>query len=144
MPGILLDTGPLVAYLHPRDNQHHWAVEQFEILDPPFFTCEPVIVEACFLLARNGLSPTRVLETVESGVVRVDFELTGEARNLREAMARYANVPMSLADACLLRMAEMTGLPVCTLDTDFTIYRAHGRQALNLISPAGRHGQHEP
>jgi predicted nucleic acid-binding protein len=49
---------------------------------------------------------------------------------------------MSLADACLVRLAEMTGLPICTLDDDFSIYRAHERRALNLITPGPR-GLHE-
>jgi predicted nucleic acid-binding protein len=63
---------------------------------------------------------------------------------LRESMDRYANVPMSLADACLVRMAEMTGLPICTLDTDFAIYRVHGRRPLDLITPGFGPGLHEP
>jgi hypothetical protein len=50
---------------------------------------------------------------------------------------------MSLADACLVRMAELTGLPICTLDTDFAIYRAHGRRVLSLISPTSSYGFHE-
>jgi uncharacterized protein len=73
MRGVLLDTGPLVAYLYPRDAYHDWAVEQFSTLDLPFVTCEPVITEACFLLARNRMSPTHVLETVERGVCRSTF-----------------------------------------------------------------------
>ncbi len=144
MPGVLLDTGPLVAYLYPRDAYHDWAVEQFSTLDLPFVTCEPVITEACFLIARNRMSPTHVLETVERGVVQVNFQLTEEAAALREAIARYDNVPMSLADACLVRLAEMTALPICTLDADFMIYRTQRRRPLNLISPAGGRALHEP
>lgn len=144
MPSFVLDTGPLVAYLYSRDTYHDWSVEQFSIFDPPFMTCEPVITEACFLIARNRLSPARVLEAVERGVLRLDFQLPEEVKALRQMMTRYANVPMSLADACLVRMAEMTRLPICTLDADFTVYRAHGRQALELISPVKRYGLHEP
>jgi hypothetical protein len=58
-------------------------------------------------------------------------------------MRRYANVPMSLADACLVRLAELTRLPICTLDSDFGIYRAHGRRTLELITPE-RRSLHEP
>ena len=79
MPGVLLDTGPLVAYLYPRDAHHEWAVGQFSTLDLPFVTCEPVITEACFLIARNRMSPTHVLEAVERGVVKVNFQLADEA-----------------------------------------------------------------
>jgi predicted nucleic acid-binding protein len=51
---------------------------------------------------------------------------------------------MSLADACLVRLAEMTGLPICTLDRDFAIYRAHRRRGLTLIMPSDPRSLHEP
>jgi predicted nucleic acid-binding protein len=144
MRGVLLDTGPLVAYFYPRDTYHAWVVDQFSSLDLPFLTCEPVITETCFLLARNRLSPAHVLEAVERGVVQVDFRLADEAVVLREAMERYDNVPMSLADACLVRLAETTGFPICTLDTDFEIYRTRRGRALSLIFPPRRAAFHEP
>ncbi len=143
-PGVVMDTGPLVAYLSRRDAYHDWAVEQFRSLDPPLVTCEPVLTEACFIAARNRVSPTRVLDFVASGVLRIGLQLQGEVSVLRWLLTRYANVPMSLADACLVRMAETTGLPICTLDSDFAIYRLRGRQPLNLISPGVRRGLHEP
>jgi uncharacterized protein len=141
--GVLLDTGPLVAYLYRRDGDHDWAAAQFDAAETAFISCEPVLTEACFLLARNQLSPTRVLALVERGVVRIGLAIDDELRFIRALMERYANVPMSLADACLVRLAELTGLPICTLDGDFTIYRAHQRRALTLISPR-RHHLHEP
>ena len=145
MARVVMDTGPLVAYFYPRDAYHDWAVAQFLTFDLPLFTCEPVIAETCFLLGRNRLSPTHVVEAVERGVVLVDFRLADKAAPLREAIERYANVPMSLADACLVRMAEKTGLPICTLDSDFMIYRTRRGRALNLISPPDRsRALHEP
>jgi hypothetical protein len=50
-------------------------------------------------------------------------------------MSRYNNIPMPFADACLVRLAELSGLPVCTLDSDFALYRASGRTRLALITP---------
>jgi predicted nucleic acid-binding protein len=141
--GVLLDTGPLVAYLWQHDRYHKWTAEQFAALDLPLITCEPVITEACFLTARNRVSPVHVLETVERGVIRLDFQLSEEIEAVRGLMARYASVPMSLADACLVRLAEMTGLPICTLDSDFAIYRAQRRRPLTLISPNGPGYMHE-
>ena len=58
-------------------------------------------------------------------------------------MERYHNVPMSLADACLVWLTEITDLPICTLDTDFVIYRTRRGRALDLISPAGSRASHE-
>ena len=144
MPGVLLDTGPLVAYLYPRDAYHEWAIRQFEISDLPFLTCEAVLTESCFLVARNGQAATRVLDMLTRGVVRIGLGIGEEIAAVHGMMTRYANVPMSLADACLVRLAEMTDLPICTLDSDFAIYRTQRRRALNLISPSGRHALHEP
>jgi uncharacterized protein len=139
--GVLLDTGPLVAYLYRREAYHEWAVEQFTTLDLPFISCEPVLAEACFLVARNGQPPSRVLDMLGRGAVRIGCSIQDEFGVIQSLMERYADVPMSLADACLVRLAEMTSLPICTLDADFTIYRAHGRRVLRLISPGPQHLQ---
>lgn len=141
--GVLLDTGPFVAYLYARDRDHDWAAEQFRAAETPFVACEPVLTEACLLLSRNRLSPAHALALVERGIVRLGLAIQDELSAIRALMERYANVPMSLADACLVRLAELTGLPICTLDSDFAIYRAHGRRGLTLISPH-RHHLHEP
>lgn len=141
--GVLLDTGPLVAYLRDRDAYHDWAVETFQDLAAPAITCEPVLTETCFLCARDGLPPHRVIEYVSRNRIVIGLQLEPELPALRALLERYANVPMSLADACLVRLAEMTGLPICTLDSDFAIYRANGRRALQLIAPTPRQ-LHEP
>jgi predicted nucleic acid-binding protein len=103
-----------------------------------------VLTEACFLTARNGQSPVRVIKLLDSGAVHVGFDIADEISTIRASMERYANVPMSFADACLVRMAEMKNLPLCTLDTDFAIYRTPRGRALDLISPPGPRGLHEP
>jgi predicted nucleic acid-binding protein len=141
--GVLMDAGPIVAFLYRREQDHDWAVEQFEALSLPFVSCEPAISEACFLVARNGQPPTAVIDMLKRGIVRVGIQLQDELAAIDALMARYANVPMSLAGACLVRMAEMTGLPICTLDSDFMIYRAHGRRPIEVICPTPRH-LHEP
>jgi predicted nucleic acid-binding protein len=141
--GVLLDTGPLVAYLNERDAHHDWAVEAFSELDPPVITCEPVLSEACFLIERNRQPGALVLDFALESEFQVGLQLGGELAAVRALMQRYVNVPMSLADACLVRLAELTALPICTLDADFAIYRAHGRRPLQLIAPERRH-LHEP
>jgi uncharacterized protein len=141
--GVLLDTGPLVAFLYRRDAYHDWAVETFVTFDSPAVTCEPVITEACFLIARNGQQANRVLDHVSRQHIRIGLTLDSEIDAIQALMRRYQSVPMSLADACLVRLAEMTGSPICTLDADFAIYRADGRTPLTLITP-GRRSLHEP
>ena len=136
--GILLDTGPLVAYLYTRDAYHDWAVETFSTLDPPAITCEAVLTEACFLIARNGQPAARVLDHASHGEFEIALRLDREMAAVRALMERYANVPMSLADACLVRLAEISGLPIRTLDADFSIYRTHRHRSLTLITPDRR------
>ena len=79
-----------------------------------------------------------MLDHAARSELRIGLRLDREMAAIRALMERYANVPMSLADACLVRLAEITLLPICTLDGDFAIYRAHGRRALRLISPHPR------
>lgn len=141
--GVLIDSGPLIAYLCRREDHHNWAVQTLDGFDPPLITCEPVLVETCFVIARDRLPPARVLEPVEHGRIRLAFDLGKEAAFVRALMERYADVPMSLADACLVRMAERTGLPICTLDSDFAVYRTHRRQPLELIMPGPARYVHE-
>jgi predicted nucleic acid-binding protein len=142
--GVLLDTGPLVAYLTERDAYHDWAVDTFGGVDSPAITCEPVLTEAAFLIVRNGQPATLVLDYALESEIRIGLQLEGEMEAIRALMQRYENVPMSLADACLVRLAEMTGLPICTLDQDFAIYRTSRRRALNLIMPSDPRSLHEP
>lgn len=134
--GTILDTGPLVAFLNRRDRHHEWAVEVLGRLAPPLLTCESVISEACFLLRRDVRGPDAVFELLARGLVRIDFVLPPEADDVRRVMKRYADVPMSLADACLVRMSELRpGARVLTLDSDFQRYRRRGRQVIPLLSP---------
>jgi predicted nucleic acid-binding protein len=142
--GTLMDTGPLVAYFMASEINHEWAVETFKQLRRPALTCEAVLAEACFLLGRRDIPAARLISLVQRGDLEIGLSLGDEAVVIRALMERYANVPMSLADACLVRLAEMTRLPICTLDSDFLIYRAHGRNSLELIAPSRARGLHEP
>ena len=100
---------------------------------PPVFTCEAVLSEACFLVRKLRGGPDAVLGLVARGIVEVPFRIDRELTAVRRLMARYASVPMSLADACLVRMTELEEqATVLTLDSDFRIYRRHVRQAIPL------------
>lgn len=133
---ILLDTGPLVALLDRRDSHHGWAVEHWRTMPVPVLTCQAVIAEAAFVLARGKCSHEPLLAMIERGVVNPDFSITSEAGKISELMSRYSEVPMSLADACLVRLSELhDDSRVFTLDTDFHIYRRHRRREIALLTP---------
>lgn len=133
---VLLDTGPLVALLNGSDRYHAWARDQFAVIEPPLATCEAVIVEACHLLRHQPDGERIVLDILKRGVVEIDFALRGEIEPVQELRTRFANVPMDLADACLVRMAELRhGSRLLTLDSDFTVYRMQGRRVVPTILP---------
>jgi len=133
---VLLDTGPLVAFLDGRDRYNEWAMAQWASVVPPFLTCEPVLSEACFLVRHLHNGPRQVLELVERGVVSVPFRLADEASSVARLLVRYTSVPISLADACLVRMSEQHSASVLlTVDPDFRVYRRHGRHVIETIMP---------
>ena|SRR5258706_9367961 len=136
MTRTLLDAGPLVSYFSEDDQWHEWSIERMRQLAPPLWTCEPVLTEACFLIARNGGKPSEVIRKLREGIVSVARKVETEAAALETLMRRYTDVPMSLADACLVRLSELhQDSRVFTLDKDFTRYRRHGRHVIPLLAP---------
>ncbi len=133
---VLLDTGPLVALLHRKDRDHAWATEALARLPAPARVSEPVLAEACFLLRKVPGGAEAVLSMLESGALEVGLQVSEEVAPLRRLMEKYRDVPMSLADATLVRMAELTSnAVVVTLDSDFRTYRAHRRRMISVIAP---------
>jgi predicted nucleic acid-binding protein len=133
---VLIDAGPLVAALNARERHHAWVREQLAALRPPLLTCEAVLSEACFLLSKIPGGAEAVLGLVRRGAVTVAFSLAAEVEAVERLLARYRSVPISLANACLVRLAEKTPeAVVLTFDRDFTIYRIHGRRAIPTRMP---------
>jgi predicted nucleic acid-binding protein len=93
--------------------------------DAPVLSCEAVLSEACFLLRNARGGDEAVLKLVARGLVRLHFRLESETGPVRRLLSRFSNVPMSLADACLVRMSEQVSNSVLlTLDRDFKVYRS--------------------
>ena len=133
---VIIDTGPIVAYLYREEEHHLWAVDQFRSLPAPLLTCEAVLTEALFLLRRVRSGSERLFSLLMSGAITIDFVLQDELDATSKLIAKYANVPASLADACLVRMAELRPEAcIWTLDADFRVYRRHRRQTLPLVTP---------
>lgn len=136
MTRVLADTGPLVAYFNRRDRWHRWVAEQMAALHPPLITCEPVLTEACFLIQKSGGTPAELVAWLTRGVLEIGVNVESDAVEIARLMNRYRDTPMSLADACLVRLTER--IPDCrlfTLDSDFAHYRRSGRHAIPLLAP---------
>jgi predicted nucleic acid-binding protein len=133
---VIVDTGPIVALLNRRERHHAWVSRVMDTIEPPMFTCDAVLSEACFLLQNNEGGPNAVLELVARGLIRSDFQVVAELEPLRAMIKKFTNVPMSLADACLVRMSELDNTSrVLTLDSDFKVYRKNRRQVIPTIMP---------
>ena len=139
MTRVIVDTGPLVALLRPSDQHHAWMRETIAGIATPLYTCEAVITEAAYLVQGISGGRAKVLELLANGVVSIAFRIGPEVRALHALVARYKSVPMSIADACLVRMSEL--LPdasILTFDSDFRVYRRGGRHAIPVIMPGKR------
>jgi predicted nucleic acid-binding protein len=133
---ILLDTGPLVAIVNRREAFHQWVTQTITNFSSPFFTCEAVITEACFLLQNIYGGEDVIMGLVKSKKIIIPFQFSEEVDAIRDLMQRYQSVPMSFADACLVRMSELIAeSSVLTLDSDFYVYRKNRREMIDLIIP---------
>lgn len=140
MQQVILDTGPLVALFHAQDTYHQWVSEQFKLVQMPLLTCESVISETCFLLQRvDPLKVKQIFVLLDKSVIQISFDFSKEHRLIQALMEKYTNVPMSIADACLVRMSELfDNAKVFTLDSDFDIYRKNRNEAIPCIIPLER------
>ena len=136
MRAVIVDTGPLVAALDRRERTHDWVVEQLRAITPPLLVCEPVLTEAAHLVRGRTGATDALLGLLASGALRIAWALDGEVAAVRGLMRKYAGQPMSLADACVVRMAELfDDHEVFTLDADFAVYRTPRNRPIRLIYP---------
>lgn len=131
---LILDTGPLVALLAPREARHVWATEALRVR-ARVLTCEAVVSEACFLIRASERASAALRGMLDDELIEL-ASMNTEIRAVTRLMERYSSVPMSFADGCLVRLSEL--LPkavVATLDSDFRVYRRNGRQVIPLLTP---------
>lgn len=130
----LVDAGFLVALLSRRDRNHSWAVTQARRLPPPWVTCEAVLSETFHLLGGRGTR--NVSSLLSRGALICGYRFADDIDAVLKLLGKYSDLPMSFADACLVRMTETLNDPVLmTTDVDFRIYRRHGRQTIRCVLP---------
>jgi predicted nucleic acid-binding protein len=131
---ILVDAGFLVALLSRRDTHQSWAIVQPQRFPPPWKTCEAALSEAFHLLGPGGIPALATL--LRRRAVISAFHLGEEPEEVLALIRKYADVPMSFADSCLVRMTEVLTDPILlTTDTDFRIYRRHSRKTIPCVTP---------
>jgi predicted nucleic acid-binding protein len=136
---VLLDTGPLLALLNSQDQYHAWIVGELSSIAAPLLTCEPVMTECDYLLQRKIGQTDALWKLLDRGFIVLGFSLAENYESVQKLTEKYADTPMSLADACLVRMSEQVEQSsVLTLDGDFRGYRRHGKSRIPLIIPPDR------
>lgn len=124
----------LVGLIRRDDQFHLWAVGRARQFPAPWLACEAVVSEALFLVGTSGRKA--LLGFLQRGLINIRFDLASELEPVLRLLEKYANVPMSLADACVVRMTEVLADPiVLTTDEDFRIYRRHSRQTVPCVMP---------
>jgi len=135
MAQVLVDVGFLVALLSRKDQHHAWALAQVKSHPHPWYTCESVLSEAFHLLEPQG-GGAALVGLLDRMVVHVSFHLDSELSAVLELMNKYADVPMGLADGCLVRMSETWANPtLLTTDGDFRVYRRLGKKVIPCRLP---------
>lgn len=134
-PGVLLDTGPLVALLSKNDVNHHRARQMFADCAPPFRSCESVLAEACFLMRKvHAAGPAEAVALATRGVFTIAMSVAEHWTNIEQLLRKYSSRPISLADACLIRCAEIHGEPrIATFDNDFNVYKWARNRRFELL-----------
>ena len=107
MRNVLIDTGPLVGFLNARDTYHRWARDVLSHVTPPPPDVRSSAFGSVLLGATTQGRSGGGARARRARIVEVTFYLEGELAPVRKLMTRYANTPMALADACLVRMTEI-------------------------------------
>lgn len=132
----LTDAGPLVALIDADEPDHQVCALALRLLSLPLVTTWPAFTEAMYLLGRAGGAPGQraLWKLLVSGRLEVaDLSHHALARSA-VLMDKYADRPMDLADATLVALAEERGhRRIFTLDSDFRIYRIHGRTRFEIV-----------
>ena len=138
-PFIILDAGPLIALLDKNDPFHEWAESELRKYFPVLLTCEAVLSETSFMLAKVNRGREGLLTFLRESPINVLPTFDGRTGTIVELLDRYSNVPMSFADACLVRLSELyPDAPILTLDSDFLIYRRNKNERLPVVLPDER------
>jgi len=122
---MLVDTGPLVALLSRDDARFRRCRAVFRSLREPPLTVWPVLTEAMHLLRDSWGGQDRLFGLLEVGSVEIAPLGPGDVSRMRQLMQKYRDLPMDLADATLVRLAEREGIRrIFTIDRrDFALYR---------------------
>jgi predicted nucleic acid-binding protein len=131
---VLVDTGFIVARLDRSEQFHTQCLRISDAVLADLITCEAVIVESCHLLRHVAGAKEAILQNVEKGVFQIPFTLANRTAEVTRLLKKYADMPIDLADACLVDLATQFGTGrILTLDSDFRVYRWGRNRPFELL-----------
>jgi uncharacterized protein len=132
---VLVDAGPLVALLDRSDDRHEEIVEALKKIHDPLVSVWPALVEAMYLLSFSWRAQKALWELIETGVIQLLHLDEADIAPMKSLMEKYRDLPMDMADAALVRIAEREGIRrVLTLDQrDFSVYRLARKGSFTLL-----------
>ena len=133
MPSILVDAGPLIALLNPVDKHHRAVKAYWRRFNGRCLTTWPVLAEVCHFLPEH--MQIAFLRWADGGGISVVEMHETALSSLADWKEKYRDLPMDLADASLIWVAQQTGvLDILTIDRkDFSVYRMPGGKSLKLV-----------
>lgn len=132
----LVDAGPLVALVNPREPQHDRCSTAYDDLQAPLVTTWPAFTESMYLLQRRMEWPGQAAlwRLIAQGELELADLTSAMSERAATLMGKYADVPMDLADATLVALAEQRNeTRIFTIDSDFEIYRLNGRRRFEIV-----------
>lgn len=132
---MLVDAGPLVALIDRGDSHHDACAAAFKSITDPLMTVWPAFTEAMYLLGSSWLGQKALWSRLETGALSLASLDEADAPRMRELMEKYRDLPMDLADAALVRVAEREGLSrIFTVDRrHFSLYRPGRRRRFAIL-----------
>lgn len=133
---ILIDSGPLVAFLSSNEKYHRWVLEQLSDMSGELVTTESVLSEVVFLLKSHPMALNAISSLVYQGILRVVPAISESPSECLDLMLKYADLPSSIADISLVYLhSNHKNSVVFTLDSDFLIYKGKSGAPLRLVAP---------
>lgn len=132
---IAIDTGPIVALFDKNDDKHSLCLNIFKKIQEPLITTWPVLTEVFYLLSFSSNVQDDLWEFIERGVVSIYAIDKDLMKTCRRLMKKYHDLPMDLADAALVAVAEAENIStIFTLDhKDFRIYKKEQGKHFRLL-----------
>jgi len=134
MQKILIDSGPMIALFDADDKYHRKAMAFIQENRLPLVSTLASITEALHLLDFNRNAQIDFLDWISKGAIEIHNIEVPDFPRIRDLTAKYHDLPMDFADACLVYLAEELNITrIATIDRDFSIYRIKNRKKFEIV-----------